>query len=130
VPVRENTTLSWLVLPEIVDGDTVASTGVALDLVFDDGSRLSQLDARDQHGAGIGAAAQAASKTLYPQQWARKAVRLGDLDALRGRRVRAIELEAAPVGGKPAQGWLDAVAIAEIAPADPARRPSDFVRTT
>ena len=34
------------------------------------------------------------------------------------------------MGGKPAQGWLDAVAITEIAPADPARRPSDFVLTT
>src|SRR5690606_7781746 len=109
--------------PEIVDGDPVASTGVSLDLVFDDGRRLSQLDARDHHGAGIGAAAQAASKTLYPQQWARKAVRLGDITALRGRRVRAIELEAAPVAGRQARGWIDAVAIAE-APRTAARRPS------
>lgn len=129
LPVRADTTLSWLVLPEIVGGDTAASTGVSLDLVFDDGSRLSRLDVRDQHGVRIGAAAQAASKTLYPQQWTRKAVRLGDVAALRGRRIRAIELEAAPVGGASSRGWLDAVAIAEVPPAA-ARRPSDHVLTT
>ena len=129
LPVQDDTTLSWLVLPEIVDGDTVTSTGVSLDLVFDDGTRLSQLDARDQHGARVGAAAQAASKTLYPQQWARKAVRLGDAPALRGRRIRAIELEVAPVAGALARGWLDAVAIAAT-PRSAARRPSEFAVTT
>jgi len=129
VPVHSDTTVSWLVLPEIVAGDTAASTGVSLDLVFDNGARLSQLDARDQHGAGIGAAAQTASKTLYPQQWARKAVRLGDIVALRGRRIRAIELEVAPVHGKAAQGWIDAVSIAQVHRSD-TRRPSDWVLTT
>ncbi|PSD23716.1 hypothetical protein C7E12_22215, partial [Stenotrophomonas maltophilia] len=43
----------------------------------------------------IGARAQGESKTLYPQQWARKAVRLGDVPTLKGRRVVAIELEVA-----------------------------------
>src|SRR5690606_9317607 len=37
IPVEAATRLSWMVLPEIVDGDTIASTGVSLDLVFDDG---------------------------------------------------------------------------------------------
>jgi predicted alpha-1,2-mannosidase len=129
VPVAADTTLSWMVLPEIVDGDTVASTGVSLDLVFDDGKRLSQLDARDQHGARIGAEAQAASKTLYPQQWARKSVRLGDIPALRGRHVRAIELELAPPGGRQARGWLDDIAIAPQ-PHVQASSPSDRVSTT
>lgn len=129
VRVAADTTLSWLVLPEIVDGDTVASTAVSLDLVFDDGSRLSALDVRDQHGARIGASAQAGSNTLYPQQWARKAVRLGDIAALRGRSVRAIELELAPGAGKRAQGWIDAVAIGEQ-PRTDTRRPSDYVLTT
>ena len=36
-----DTTLSWLVLPEIVGKDTVASTYVSLDLLLDDGQRVS-----------------------------------------------------------------------------------------
>lgn len=129
IPVQADTTFSWLVLPEIVAGDATASTGVSLDLVFDDGRRLSGLDARDQHGVRIGAAAQAASKTLYPQQWARKAVRLGDVAALRGRRIRAVELEVAPVANGRAQGWIDDIAIAET-PRAAATHPSDHVSTT
>lgn len=69
VTIEADTTLSWLVLPEIVGTDTVASTYVSLDLLLDDGSRVSASDARDQHGSALGAAAQGDSKTLYPQQW-------------------------------------------------------------
>ena len=72
IAIDADTTLSWKVLPEIVDDDTVASTGVSLDLVLDDGSRLSGLGMVDHHGVRVGAAAQAESQTLYPQQWANK----------------------------------------------------------
>ena len=89
VTIGTDTTLSWMVLPEIVGGDTVASTYVSLDLLLDDGSRVSASPARDHHGIALGAQAQGDSKTLYPQQWAHKQVRLGDVPALRGRRVVA-----------------------------------------
>jgi len=79
IPVSEHTTLSWKVLPEIVGDDpiqsTLVSTGVSLDILFDDGTRLSELPACDHHGALLGAAAQARSNTLYPQQWVHKQVR-------------------------------------------------------
>ncbi|KAG1602504.1 hypothetical protein G6F46_013879 [Rhizopus delemar] len=101
LPIEAETTLSWLVLPEIVGKDTVASTYVSLDLLLDDGSRVSSSAARDQHGVAIGARAQGASKTLYPQQWARKAIRLGEVSALQGRRVVASELEVASAEGAP-----------------------------
>ncbi|MBS0199422.1 MAG: GH92 family glycosyl hydrolase [Proteobacteria bacterium] len=129
IPVDANTTLSWLVLPEIVDGNTVASTGIGIDLVFDDGRRLSQLGVRDQHGADITAAEQAASKTLYPQQWARKQVHVGDIASLRGHRIRAIELELQPVDGGKAQGWIDDLAITSQ-PRIVNTHPSDDVLTT
>ncbi|KLJ00334.1 GH92 family glycosyl hydrolase [Luteimonas sp. FCS-9] len=129
VTVEADTELSWLALPEIIDGDTTASTWVSLDLVFDDGSRLSASDARDQHGVALGAHAQGASKSLYPQQWARKAVRLGDVPALHGRRVVAIELDVQPPDGVPARGWIDDVALARVARTVPAH-PSDWVLTT
>ena len=129
VPITADTTLSWMVLPEIDGEDTVASTYVSLDALLDDGRRLSALPLHDQHGVALGARAQGDSKTLYPQQWARKAVRLGDLHSLRGRRVVALELDVEPDQGRPARGWLDDIALAEAAP-PPRERPSDWVLTT
>ncbi len=125
IAIDADTTLSWKVLPEMVDDDTVASTGVSLDLVLDDGSRLSSLGILDHHGVRVGAASQAESKTLYPQQWANKSVRLGQL---KGRRIKSIELEVRPAGGK-ASGWLDDILIADQAPLA-VTRVSDYVRAT
>lgn len=127
--IGPDTTLSWLVLPEIVGKDTVASTYVSLDAVLDDGTRVSALNARDHHGFALGAQAQGDSKSLYPQQWARKAVRLGEMAALRGKRVKAIELQLAPPAGATAKGWIDDVALAELSVAD-RTAPSDWVLTT
>ncbi|KAF1014735.1 MAG: hypothetical protein GAK31_02222 [Stenotrophomonas maltophilia] len=129
VAISADTTLSWLVLPEIVGSDTVASTYVSLDLLLDDGSRVSASAARDQHGVAIGARAQGDSKTLYLQQWAHKAVRLGDVAALRGRRVVAIELDVASADGAPVSGWIDDVQLAAQNRAAP-QRVSDWVLTT
>ena len=129
IAIEADTTLSWMVLPEIVGDDTVASTFVSLDLLLDDGSRVSASAARDQHGFAIGAQAQGESKSLYPQQWARKAVRLGDVAALRGRRVVAVELEAASADGHPVSGWIDDVQL-QVQPRQLPQRASDWVLTT
>lgn len=129
IAIEADTTLSWLVLPEIVGKDTVASTYVSLDLLLDDGSRVSASAARDHHGVALGARAQGDSKTLYPQQWARKAVRLGDLPALRGRRVVAVELEVASAAGAPVSGWIDDIRL-EPQPRIAPMRASDWVLTT
>jgi predicted alpha-1,2-mannosidase len=126
IEVKDDTTLSWMVLPEIVGGNTSTSTGVSLDLVLDDGRRISATALVDNHGARLGAAAQAQSKTLYPQQWAHKAVRLG---ALKGRRIKAIELELKPEAGTQASGWLDDIVIGDQARLA-VSRPSDYVLTT
>ncbi|MBD8636168.1 MULTISPECIES: GH92 family glycosyl hydrolase [unclassified Stenotrophomonas] len=127
--IEADTTLSWLVLPEIVDGDTVSSTYASLDLLLDDGQRVSASAARDQHGVALGARAQGDSRTLYPQQWARKAVRLGDVPGLQGRRVVAVELEVASAAGAPVSGWIDDVQLAPQ-PMRAPQRPSDWVLTT
>jgi len=126
IAVNPDTVLSWKVLPEIVDGDIDTSTGVSLDLVLDDGSRISALALRDHHGVRLGAAAQAASKILYPQQWAHKEVRLGELN---GRRIKSIELELQPGAKAGASGWIDDIVIGEQA-RKIAKRPSDHVLTT
>ena len=127
--IDADTTLSWLVLPEIVGADTVASTYVSLDLLLDDGNRVSASAARDQHGIALGATAQGDSKTLYPQQWARKSVRLGDVPALRGRRVVAVELQLASAAGAPVSGWIDDVRL-DAQPRHAPQRASDWVLTT
>ena len=129
IGIDKDTTLSWMVMPEIVEGNSSSSTGVSLDLVFDDGRRLSETGARDQHGALVGAAGQADSKTLYPQQWAHKQIRLGEAPALRGRRIKAIELELRPAPDVGASGWIDDIVIQEQAGAV-AQRPSDYVLTS
>lgn len=129
IGIDKDTTLSWMVMPEIVEGSSSSSTGVSLDLVFDDGHRLSETGARDQHGAPVGAAGQAESNTLYPQQWAYKQIRLGDIPALHGRRIKAIELELRPTSDAGASGWIDDIAIDEQVRAV-AQRPSDYVLTS
>jgi len=134
VAVGENTTLSWVVFPEIVGwsdpvAGTLVSTGVSLDIVFDDGVRLSELAARDQHGVLLGAAEQARSNTLYPQQWAHKQVRLGDIQQLAGRKIVAVELDVAPVGGGSASGWIDDIVISKQARTIH-QRASEYVLTT
>jgi predicted alpha-1,2-mannosidase len=125
IPIGADTQLAWKVLPEIVGELPDASTGVALDLVLDDGRRVSSTALRDQHGVALSAQAQAQSKTLYPQQWAHKQVALGEL---KGRRIKAIELEVRPSQAG-ASGWIDDLEIREQARSAPAR-PSDYVLTT
>lgn len=129
VTIGADTTLSWMVLPEIVGADTVASTYVSLDLVLDDGSRVSASPARDHHGVALGAQAQGDSKTLYPQQWAHKQVRLGDVPALHGRRVVAVELQVDSAAQAPTAGWIDDIRLGDNARNSP-QRPSDWVLTT
>jgi len=133
IPVSEHTTLSWMVFPKMSGDDparsALTSTGVSLDIVFDNGKRLSEFSAYDQHGARLGAVAQAQSKTLYPQQWNRKQVRLGNMGGLIGRRATAIELELAPLGGGQASGWIDDIAVIDQVPM-PRQHPSEYVLTT
>ena len=108
-----------------------AATGIALDLVFDDGSRLSELGLRDQHGVVLSAEAQYAARTLLVDQWTVKRV---DLSAVAGRTVAAVEVQwlVPDDGSDTAEGelaaWLDDVRIRPTAGSG--SRPSDYVRTT
>jgi hypothetical protein len=62
VPVGPSTELSYLIFPDFVDGDlSYPSTYTSLDLVFTDGTYLSDLGATDQHGATLSPRGQHAS---------------------------------------------------------------------
>jgi predicted alpha-1,2-mannosidase len=126
-PIGERTELSYVVFPESDAEPTYHSTFVALDLEFDDGSRLSDLAATDQYGFGLTAAAQGHAKSLYLDQWNLVRCHLGAVAA--GRTARRLLLTTEFLAGGDATGWLDDVRIGERP--DRARRdPVDWVRTT
>lgn len=91
VPVQADTQLSYVLFPCITPNDLRnPSTYVSIDLIFDDGTRLSSKDAQDQHRIAANAHALGASRTLYVNQWNTLAVNVGQVAA--GRRVRHIVL--------------------------------------
>ncbi|QQP96635.1 GH92 family glycosyl hydrolase [Lysobacter enzymogenes] len=111
-----------------------ASTFVALDLEFDDGTRLSQLKPADGYGFALTAHGQGDARLLYPDQWNAVGSRIGEVAA--GKRVRKIVLVHDGAAGAAYAGYLDDV---RIAPAPrrkdkeldklAAQHPADFVDT-
>jgi predicted alpha-1,2-mannosidase len=126
VPVTADTELSYLLFPRSRAGDLHnGATFLAIDLVFDDGSRLSQGQALDLHGTAFTARGQGAARILYPDQW--NAVS-GSLKAFAGRRVRKIILVHDDEASTDFEGFLDDLRIGD-APVVASTRPTDFVDT-
>jgi predicted alpha-1,2-mannosidase len=126
LPVRADTRLSYVILPQRVEGDLRnPSNYVAVDLQFDDGSRMSARGARDQHRVGASARAQGEGRVLYPDQWNLVSIDLGGIAA--GRTIRRILIDHDGPAADFA-GYLDDLRIGS-APADARTRPSDFVDT-
>ncbi|MCJ7842787.1 GH92 family glycosyl hydrolase [Lederbergia sp. NSJ-179] len=71
IKVTPETQLSYYIHPEFVDKDQLdySSTYVSIDLAFTDGTYLSDLSAKDQHGVKLNPEAQGKSNTLFPNQW-------------------------------------------------------------
>ncbi|MGH3167172.1 MAG: hypothetical protein ACRDN0_14945, partial [Trebonia sp.] len=108
------------------DEDTFyASTALALDVMFTDGSRLSDLAPLDQHGHRVTPEAQCAAKTLYVDQWNARAIAL---DAVAGRVVERVIARVRRHPGQALTAFLDDVGVAP-APARPASA-LGWVRTT
>jgi alpha-1,2-mannosidase, putative len=127
VPVADDTTLSWLVFPRS-NGDDLSnpSNYVSVDVVFDDGSKLSAKGAVDQHRVPATAKGQGLGRVLYPDQWNYVSVNLGAV--AKGRKVKAIELSADAPSGKAFEGWIDDIRIA-AQPAFESSHPTDYVDT-
>lgn len=130
IPVSAATELSYRVFPRFVEGDlTYPATWVAVDLEFDDGTRLSELGALDQHGFGLSPRGQGESKSLYTGQWNHKQSRIGAVAA--GKRIERILLSyEAPPGSTGFGGWVDDIRIADAPEVAASKRPSDHVLTT
>jgi len=132
-PIGPDTQLSYVVFPVTGEDRGWAAGWVALDVVFDDGTRASELGALDQLGYPLAPAGQGRGKALYNDQWNYRRVPLGALAA--GRRAVGIELTWAlrdDAEGPPIDvtGYVDDVRLYDDADVEASRRPSDWVITT
>ncbi|MEU8826550.1 GH92 family glycosyl hydrolase [Streptomyces sp. NPDC048636] len=129
--ITRNTVLSYRIFPSMPETDlSYPATHVSVDLAFTDGSYLSELaGAVDQHGARMSPGGQAASKTLYVNQWNHKQSRLGAVAA--GRTVdRILVAYDSPKGPARFQGWVDDISLAAQKPGKPPAHLSDYAVTT
>lgn len=127
--------LHYAVFPEfdhtaaqIADG--FRASAVAVDVLFDDGSRLLDTPVYDQHGLDAGAQAAFTSHLLAPDQWNLRRIALG------GTERTAIALEVVvdcplPSGAVAAEltGWLDGIALHPATPVDRSLPRSELVDT-
>ncbi|MGC0337152.1 putative alpha-1,2-mannosidase [Streptomyces sp. SLBN-8D4] len=130
VRVDALTRLSYRIFPSMADGDRdYDATNVSLDLAFTDGTFLSDLGARDQHGFPLSPQGQGASKALYVNQWNNVVARIGSVAA--GRTVdRILVAYDSPSGPAKFRGWLDDVTLERAAPEEPKAHLSDYALTT
>jgi Glycosyl hydrolase family 92 N-terminal domain/F5/8 type C domain len=130
VRVKRDTEVSYLIFPDFERGDlSYPSTYAAVDLRFTDGTYLSDLGAKDQHGAALSPRGQGASKTLSTNQWNFLRSRIGDV--ANGKTIdRILVAYDNPNGPATFGGWVDDIKITDGPPALGAQRPSDWVATT
>jgi predicted alpha-1,2-mannosidase len=131
VPVVATSELSYMLFADdSVDSLAYPGTYAAVDLVFDDGTYLSDLGAVDQHDATLSPSGQGASRTLYPGEWNKKVSVIGAVAA--GKRVKRILVGYDNPHGPVAAfgGWIDDLRITAT-PSHPApARLSDWALTT
>lgn len=79
IAVTPESQLSYYLHPQFVDVEQMdySSTYVSIDLAFTDGTYLSELGAKDQHGIELNPQSQGESDTLYPNQWNYKSSVIG-----------------------------------------------------
>lgn len=119
IPVGKNTRLTYRIFPELTGNDLqYPSTYTALDLLFTDGTQLSELKPLDVYEISATANGQGTGKILYPNQWNEVRVEVGAVAA--GKVIAAIQLSYDNPGGSAKTafgGWVDDVSV----DAEPAR---------
>ncbi|TQE36007.1 glycoside hydrolase family 92 protein [Streptomyces ipomoeae] len=130
VAVERDTELAYRIFPSMADGDLdYDATHVSVDLVFTDGTSLSELGAVDQHGFPLSPRGQGAAKILYVNQWNDVVSRIGSVAA--GKTVdRILVAYDSPRGPARFRGWLDDVTLRVRAPERPKAHLSDYAVTT
>lgn len=129
IPVAGATELSYRIFPELTGDDLrYPSTYAAVDLVFTDGTYLSDLAPVDQNGLQASPRGQGDSKSLYANQWNHRETALGQAAA--GKTIdRILVGYDSPHPDAEFAGWIDDITIAAAETVD-ADQPSDYVVTT
>ncbi|WP_018216418.1 GH92 family glycosyl hydrolase [Salinispora vitiensis] len=130
IDVTPTSELSYLIFPELTQGDLdYPSTYAAVDLAFDDGTYLSDLNPVDQYGFGLHPSKQGTTKSLYADQWNSKRSSLGEVAA--GKRIDRILIGYdSSIGPATFRGWVDDIRVTG-SPERPAYdRLSDYALTT
>ncbi|AJT63736.1 hypothetical protein T261_2051 [Streptomyces lydicus] len=133
IRITASTSLSYKLFPEMARTDlSYPATHVAVDLAFTDGTYLSDLHAVDQHGAPLTPQGQAASKTLYVNQWNNREARIGAVAAGKtvDRILIAYDAPRAPRTAPAFRGWVDDITLAPSPPDRQLRHLSDYALTT
>ncbi|HIY66854.1 MAG TPA: GH92 family glycosyl hydrolase, partial [Candidatus Agrococcus pullicola] len=126
IAVEQDSELSYTIFPNLDGEQTYAATFVAVDLVFDDDSTLSASEATDAYGYSVDARTQGYANKLWPDQWNRIAVDLGQFAGKTITEIRFVydhpgddvqNVEVA-TGDTAFSGWLDDVTIDHADPID------------
>jgi predicted alpha-1,2-mannosidase len=128
IEVAKKSELSYLIFPDEGTAGGYASTYAAIDLAFDDGTYLSELEALDEQFAELSPTGQGSSHSLIAGEWNHKVSRIGAVAA--GKTIKRILIGYEhPDGPASFGGWIDELRIS-----GPQRRAqqhlSDYVVTT
>lgn len=130
IPVTSKTELSYYIFPEFTNRDHLddASTYMAVDLAFSDGTYLHDLGAVDQHGIKLHPREQGKSKTLYSNQWNHKKSKIGAVAA--GKTIKRILIAYDhPKGPAVFKGSIDDIKIEGNPTPKTYSKPSEYVNT-
>ncbi|MDZ5076899.1 glycoside hydrolase domain-containing protein [Nesterenkonia sp. HG001] len=116
--IRAEDELTFAVLPEAGDATEDperrwAATAVTVDVLLDDGTRLSAHGVTDQYGAALDPEAQARARRTWVDQWNLRTVALRPVA---GRSIAEVQVRATADPGAPIRCWIDAIAIGPGAP--------------
>ncbi|MEU4157925.1 GH92 family glycosyl hydrolase [Actinoplanes sp. NPDC026670] len=128
--IGPDTELSYLVFPEFSRGDlSYPATYTAVDLAFTDGTFLSALKAKDQHGTVVSPQAQGAAKKLSANQWNKIVSRIGQV--ARGKTVdRILVAYDKPSGPQsPWRAWFDDITLTGVKDQKPIKSLAGYVET-
>lgn len=103
IPVDENTRLSYMVFPDIGTDYNLSANDPnyaydfeytsmysAIDLEFDDGTRLSDYKAIDQYGNVVSPAAQGEARVMATNNWLQISTKLSTDSNLRGKTIKKV----------------------------------------
>ena len=93
VTIGENTALSYLIFPGLVDSEydyNWTQMNMAVDLKFADGTYLSDVGIDDTNGNLLTPQGQGDSRTLLTNQWNKITARLGQYPSLRGKVITEV----------------------------------------